>query len=104
MTRRIKRIAPLPAGKMLGVLYACMGLIFLPFVAVAGLIGVFAEQTQQSQGAGSAATIGIVVMMVVFGLLIPVFYGVMGFVAGVVGAAIYNVIAQWIGGIEVEVE
>src|SRR2546423_9448585 len=31
MERRIKRIAPLQAGKMLGALYACMGLIFLPF-------------------------------------------------------------------------
>jgi hypothetical protein len=39
MKRRIKRIAPLQAGKMLGVLYACMGLIFLPFFALAGLAG-----------------------------------------------------------------
>jgi len=49
MMRRIKRVAPLQAGKMLGVLYACMGLIFLPIFALAGLAGAFAQQTQQAQ-------------------------------------------------------
>jgi biopolymer transport protein ExbB/TolQ len=29
---------------------------------------------------------------------------VMGFIAGIIGAAIYNLFAKWIGGIEVEVE
>jgi hypothetical protein len=51
MKRRIKRIAPLQAGKMLGVLYACMGLIFLPFFALAGLAGAFAQHAQQAQNA-----------------------------------------------------
>ena len=32
------------------------------------------------------------------------FYGVFGFIFGVISAAIYNLIARWIGGIEVEVE
>ncbi len=38
------------------------------------------------------------------GLFIPVIYGVMGFVVGIIGAAIYNLVAGWIGGIEIEVE
>jgi hypothetical protein len=38
------------------------------------------------------------------GLFMPVIYGVMGFIFGVIGAAIYNLVAGWIGGIEVEVE
>jgi hypothetical protein len=50
MKRRIKRIAPLQAGKMLGVLYGCMGLIFLPLFALAGLAGAFAQSAQQTQG------------------------------------------------------
>jgi len=41
--RRIKRIASLQAGKMLGVLYACIGLIFLPFFALAGVASAFAQ-------------------------------------------------------------
>jgi Transmembrane domain of unknown function (DUF3566) len=104
MKRRIKRIAPLQAGKMLGMLYACMGLIFLPFVALAALAGAFAQQTQHAQ-TGAAAPAAIATgLMIGFGILMPVFYGVMGFIFGVIGAAIYNLIAGWIGGIEVEVE
>ena len=92
------------AGKMLGVLYGCMGLIFLPFVGLAALAGAFAQQTQHPQG-GSGAAAGLALgMMVFFGLLIPIFYGAMGFILGVVGAAIYNLIAGWLGGIEVDVE
>jgi hypothetical protein len=89
---------------MFGLLYACMGLIFLPFIALAALAGVFAEQAQHAQG-GSAAPAAIATgLMIGFGIMMPVIYGVMGFLIGVIGAAIYNLIASWIGGIEVEVE
>ena len=103
MKRRIQRIAPLQAGKMLGLLYVCMGLIFLPFFALAGLAGAFGQHAQPAQNAGlpAAITAGI---MFGFGVFIPIIYGVMGFVFGIITAAIYNVIAGWIGGIEVEVE
>ena len=104
MTRRIKRIAPLQAGKMMGILYGCMGLIFLPFFALAGLVGAFAQQTQQAQTTGAAPAALVAAMMFGFGIFLPVFYGVFGFIFGVISAAIYNLIARWIGGIEVEVE
>lgn len=41
-----------------------------------------------------------------FGLIIiaPIMYGIMGFLVGVVGAFVYNLVAGWVGGIEVEVE
>jgi hypothetical protein len=38
-----------------------------------------------------------------FTVMIPVLYGVMGFIGGIIGALIYNLVAKWIGGIEVEV-
>jgi hypothetical protein len=86
---------------MLGVLYACLGLIFLPFFAVAGMLGAFAQQAQNTNGLPAAVIAGV---MLGFGIFIPIIYGVMGFVLGIVTAAIYNVVASWIGGIEVEVE
>jgi Transmembrane domain of unknown function (DUF3566) len=104
MKRRIKRIAPLQAGKMLGVLYACMGLIFLPFFALAGVAGVFAQHAQQAQNIPGPPAALMTVIMFGFGIFMPIIYGVMGFVFGIIMAAIYNLIAQWIGGIEVEVE
>ena len=100
MRRQIKRIAPLQLGKMLGMLYVCMGLIFLPFFALAGLLGPSAAQQSQATPATGLFT-GI---MFVFGTLIPIIYGVMGFIGGIVVAALYNLFARWIGGIEVEVE
>jgi hypothetical protein len=103
MKRRIKRIAPLQAGKMMGVLYACMGLIFLPFIMVAAAAGAFAQHAQDGHGASAAPAVASVIVLVM-GILIPVIYGVMGFIFGVIGAAVYNLIARWIGGIEVEVE
>lgn len=104
MKRRIKRIAPLQAGKMFGALYGCLGLIFLPFFALAGVAGAFAQHAQQVQNAPGPPAAFITAMMFGFGVLMPIIYGVMGFVFGVITAAIYNLIAGWIGGIEVEVE
>ena len=89
---------------MLGLLYACMGLIFLPFFAIAGLAGVFAQHAQQAQNVPGLSAALMAGIMFGFGIFIPIIYGVMGFVFGIIMAAIYNLIAGWIGGIEVEVE
>jgi H+/Cl- antiporter ClcA len=34
----------------------------------------------------------------------PVFYGVIGFIAGLIGALLYNLFARWVGGFELELE
>lgn len=34
----------------------------------------------------------------------PIFYGILGFIMGAIGAALYNLFAKWIGGIEVQVQ
>lgn len=81
-----------------------MGLIFIPFFALAALAGAFAQQSQQAQAFGGPPAAIVAAMMFGFGIFMPVFYGVFGFIFGVISAAIYNLIARWIGGIEVEVE
>ena len=78
--------------------YGCMGLIFLPFFALAGVLGAFAGHDQSGAGAFAA---GFMLMM---GIFMPIAYAVMGFIFGILGAALYNLIARWIGGFEVEVE
>jgi hypothetical protein len=104
MKRRIKRIAPLQAGKMLGVLYGCMGLIFLPIFMLAGVAGAFAQHAQQTQGASAAPAALTAGLMLAVGIFMPIFYAVFGFIFGIISAAIYNLVARWVGGIEVEVE
>jgi hypothetical protein len=37
-------------------------------------------------------------------VILPVFYGVMGFVFGALGAFLYNLMAKWMGGIQLELQ
>ena len=37
-------------------------------------------------------------------ILLPIFYGVLGFVTTLIGAALYNVVASVVGGVEIEVQ
>ena len=101
MTRTLKRIAPLQAGKILGILHGCIGLIFLPFFALAGMLGAFAQHTQANQAAPAAIIAGLVLGM---GIFMPIIYAVMGFIFGIIGAAFYNLVARWVGGFQIEVE
>lgn len=89
---------------MLGVLYGCMGLIFLPFFALFALIGTLAQAAGHSDTSGQPPMVLAGAMMFGFGIMMPVMYGVFGFIFGVISAAVYNLIARWIGGFEVEVE
>jgi hypothetical protein len=86
---------------MLAVVYGCMGLIFLPFFALAAILGTFAQHAQSNQAAPAALVGGLLLVMAIF---MPIIYGAMGFVFGIIGAALYNLVARWIGGFEVEVE
>jgi hypothetical protein len=99
----VKRIAPLSLGKILGLLYAIIGIVAGLFFAILGsamgAIGALAEPGQ-SEGLGPfAAMTGMgLVSIVVF----PIFYGVLGFIGGLIVAALYNLFAGMVGGIEIE--
>ncbi|MGH9309553.1 MAG: hypothetical protein ACRD1U_09275 [Vicinamibacterales bacterium] len=94
----VRRVGPLSFGKLMGVLYALIGLIFGGLVSVISIVGgafVPRDDTSGMFGAlfGAAAII-----------LLPIFYGVLGFVTSLIGAALYNVVAAAIGGVEIEVQ
>jgi len=93
--RRIKRIAPLQLGKMLAVLYGILGLIFIPF---------FLFMTALTSQIPAEQRTGIVAMGAGFAICAPILYAIMGFIIGIIGAFIYNLVAKFIGGVEVEVE
>ncbi|MBK1877100.1 DUF3566 domain-containing protein [Pelagicoccus mobilis] len=100
MTKRLKRINPLQLGKILAAFYALASLIFVPFMLLFSLL---ASVVQQSEGTAAQMPI-LLGMGAGFLIIAPIMYGVMGFVAGIIGAFLYNLIAKWLGGIEVEVE
>ena len=87
MAQRIRRFGVGQTAKMLGVLYALMGVVLIPIFLVATMYA------PDATGYGMGVAIAL-----------PVIYGVIGFVFTAIGCAIYNLVAGWIGGIEVEIE
>lgn len=90
----IKKVGLLSLGKVLGVVYALLGLILGLFIMVVSLSG-YSSSTSLSLY-GPLFGIGAII-------LLPVFYGAMGFISGIILAFFYNLVSRWVGGIEVEV-
>jgi hypothetical protein len=93
----IKRIVPLSFAKIAGTLYAVMGLIFGCLLSLVALGGGFASNTSRIPGLGAMVGVGAIVIL-------PILYGCIGFVATLIGAWIYNVVAGVVGGIELDVQ
>jgi hypothetical protein len=89
---QIKRFSIGQAAKFLGVLYLLFGLLFIPFFLVIGMMA----PRDESGFAFFGGTMMAVAM--------PVLYGIFGVIGGAIGAALYNLVAGWVGGIEVEIE
>ncbi|MBW8782459.1 MAG: hypothetical protein JF599_11305 [Verrucomicrobia bacterium] len=100
MIKRLKKIAPLQLGKVLAITYGLLSLVMVPFFLLFSAVASLAPTAQSGPG--------MIPMMLGMGIgfliIAPVLYAVMGFVTGVIGAFVYNLVAGWVGGIEVEVE
>jgi hypothetical protein len=93
----VTRVSPLSCAKIAGVLYAIMGLLFGGVFSLVATLGAFAAPDTEGFGMlGALFGIGAVVIM-------PIFYGCMGFVMTLISAALYNLIAGMVGGIEIDV-
>ena len=82
---RIERFGIGQTAKVLGVLYGLMGLVFVPFFLLATMF----TPSESRFGLG-------------FAIMLPILYGVAGFVFTAVGCWLYNLVAGWVGGIEVD--
>ena len=81
-------------GLIIGVIY---GLLFMVFGAA---ISAFGARGEGSVASGVPSIIGGVVIMIA----VPIFYAVIGFIGGAIGALVYNLAAGMIGGIKFELE
>jgi hypothetical protein len=91
----VKSVGVLSVAKIMGLVQACIGLIFAPFFLLIGLLGSMAGQ----HSTPFAGMFGVF-----FALFMPVIYGVMGFVTGAIGGLLYNLFARLVGGFELELE
>ena len=91
----IKSVGVLSVAKILGLVYACLGLILAPLFLLMELLG--SALGQQNSPVAGIFGIG-------FAVLMPVLYGAVGFVGGAIGALLYNLFAKWVGGFELQIE
>ena len=87
MPQQIRRFGIGQTAKVVAVLYALMGLVFIPFFLLAAM---FSPKESPFSPA--------------FALLLPILYGVLGFIFTAIACAIYNLVAGLVGGIEVELD
>lgn len=90
----LKSVDVLSVGKITGLLYGCLGLILVPIFLLIGLMGSALGKNSPIAG----------IFGVGFALLMPILYAIFGFIMGLIGALLYNLFADWVGGIEVELE
>ncbi len=87
MKKQIVRISVLQSSKILTALYVLMGFIYT-LIAIPMIIF----------GNNQVRIIGVIY------LFMPIVLGIFGFVFFVIFAAIYNLLAKWLGGFEVEIK
>ncbi len=84
MKKTITRIDPLSAAKVMALLYF---IISIPLVAIMAIVSMFAPGQNHVGG----------LLMII---ILPVMYGVFGFIFTLIGAWLYNVIAKVVGGVQ----
>lgn len=88
MKVQIKKIDPFRAAKLIAMLYAFLGVIVFVCMLFVVLF--------RSGGPTLPSLTGA--------FIFPVFYGVAGYVGGLIGAYLYNLVAGWTGGMLLTLE
>ncbi len=94
----IRRVGVWSVSRMYGAVSTVFGLIAGVIFACIALIGagVASQNPDVPSFAGPLFGVGAVIFL-------PIFYGVLGLIAGAIGGALYNVCAGMVGGIEIDV-
>jgi hypothetical protein len=98
----IRHVGVWSVAKLYGGISATMGLLIGAFVALLATVGGMAGAMRNSEaglpgGLGAMLGVGAIIFL-------PLCYGVLGLVAGAIGAALYNLFAGMFGGIQLDVE
>ena len=93
----LKRVGPLSCAKISGTLYAILGLILGFFFSLIGMLGFAAQPEEASPIFGLVFGVGAIIVL-------PIMYGLLGFIMALIGAGLYNILASAVGGVEVVIE
>lgn len=95
----LRSVGVLSMGKLLGAMYAIIGLIVGAILSLVSLLAGVANLNQ-----GAPHPLPFMVGGIAAIILLPIFYGIVGFIGGVISAAVYNLVAGLVGGIEMDFE
>ena len=96
--KELRKIGVLSYAKISAVLSAIMGLVFGVLEAISGAV-ISSSGTAPQEALGLFGVLSYAVIIVM-----PIAYAIIGFIFGIVGAFIYNLVAKGIGGIEMHFE
>ncbi len=104
---RIRKMGILSVAKIYALMMLVMSLLIsIPYgliIIVFSLIGGVGAGSKDGL-AGLAVGGGGVVMGLIIMIGLPIFYCLIGFIAGILSAVVYNIFAGIVGGVEIEVE
>ena len=95
----IKRVNPISAAKVGGVLGVLLGFVIGAFISLFAMAfgGAIAAASDAPGGAFAGMIFGAGAI-----IILPIFYGCIMFIGALIQAALYNVAAKWTGGVEVD--
>jgi hypothetical protein len=94
----INRVGPLSVAKIAGTLYAILGLIFGAIISLLAMAGALAVNSEEAGAAAFGAIFGVGAVV-----LLPILYGGFGFVMTLLMAALFNMTARLVGGVQIDV-
>mgnify|MGYP007080251175 CR=1 FL=1 len=94
----LRRIDPVSLAKVFGLLYALIGLLVGALISLLVVAGTLVRDSSSANGAvGFLFGAGAIVIL-------PLFYGALGLVGGLLTAIFYNLAAKLVGGVVLELE
>lgn len=93
----VRQIGVISVGKIYGAISAAFGLLIGVFFGLASMVGAGLSGDEGGAFIGTIFGAGAIIFL-------PIMYGIMGFIGGVIGAALYNVFAGMVGGVSLELE
>jgi hypothetical protein len=106
----VKRVGVISVAKFLAIFYAGLGFIAGLIITIVSLFGsIFSRVLMQNPYASSmqkGPQDSIISMLFGFGSIIflPIIYGILGFIGGIIAGFIANLVLRVTGGIELKIE
>lgn len=92
--KRVKRIGVAQTSLVAAIVMFFISLIFvIPMGLIVGAVGAVGGDFP-----------GLPFSGIGFFILVPFLYAIMGFISTAIGCLVYNMVAKWTGGIEMEIE